>query len=232
VRTRLTSALVVAASVAAAPGGSAQTVVAAAPPGFRLTQRTAHGSYYARGAARPDVRRIEAFVGRLQLQLGAPASESRYFAYESPEEIAAATGHHAAGVTFGGRREVHSTQPFHRHELVHLVAAELGDPGRFFQEGLAVALGDEGRWQGAAVNALARRGARPGILKRLVADFDSAPHEVSYPVAGSFVAWLIKAHGLDRVRELFRTSGEPAAAFERAFGVSLDQAAAAWLASL
>jgi hypothetical protein len=226
VRTKVFAALV-------AGLGLAASAEAASRPGFTLTGHTAQATYYSRGSARADVRRIEAFVTRLQTQLDAPAAASQYYTYDSPEQIAAVTGHHAAGVTFGRRREVHSTQPFHRHELVHLVAAELGDPGRFFQEGLAVVLGDERRWQGRPVDSIARSHAVAGTVSALVADFDGAHPDVAYPVAGSFVAWLIDTHGIDRVRGLFRVSGaQGAAAFEIAFGAPLDAAAREWSRSL
>jgi hypothetical protein len=213
--------------------GLAASAEAASLPGFTLTGRTSRGTYYARGAARPDVARIEAFMTRLQSQLDAPASQSRYYTYNSPEEIAAVTGHHAAGLTFARRREVHSTQPFHRHELVHLVAAELGDPGRFFQEGLAVVLGDERKWNGRSADSLARANADAATVAALVADFDGAQPDVAYPVAGSFMAWLIDTYGLDRVRGLFRISGEQGAgAFQAAFGSTIEEAARDWRRSL
>jgi hypothetical protein len=206
---------------------------AASLPGFVLTARTERASYYAHGSARPDVRRIEAYVKELEAQLGATAPESEYYLYGSPEEMAAGTGHYAAGVTFPERHEVHSTLAFHRHELVHLVAGRLGDPGRFFEEGLAVALGDRGRWRGKAVDALARAHSGTASMAALVASFDTDDPERAYPLAGSFVAWLIDTKGLERVRLFFRLSTQdPSGSFETAFGQGLEDAGKAWRRSL
>jgi hypothetical protein len=67
---------------------------------------------------------------------------------------------------------------------VHAVAGGLGDPGRFFHEGLAVALGDEGRWDGRAVDALVRALAATVDRKQLVKSFDSLPSARRVPRRG------------------------------------------------
>ena len=222
------------AVVAAAVLVSAASVEAATLPGFVLTASTDRVQYYSRGAARPDVAKIEGFVTHLESQLGTTnAPASRYYLYATEQELAAGTGNSAAGVTFPAQHEVHSTLAFHRHELVHLVASRLGNPGVFFQEGLAVALGDEGRWRGKAVNALAKKHAVKGSMAALVGGFSTLDPEVAYPMAGSFVAWLIQTKGLDHVKLFFNLSANgSAAAFDEAFGMSLDGAGAAWQATL
>src|SRR4029453_6933607 len=116
-----------------------------------------------------------------------------------PEAPPGGTGTYAAGITFPAANQIHSTQEFHAHEIVHLVASRLGNPGAFFQEGLAVAVGNEGRWNGQDVNKLAKAAAGRAPLSKLVAGFDRIDPEVGYPVAGSFVASLIKAHGIAKV---------------------------------
>ena len=66
-----------------------------------------------------------------------------------PQELAAFAGPYAAGVTYPTRRQIHSTRSSHLHEIVHLVAAQLGDPGPFFHEGLAIAIAEPGRGRDA-----------------------------------------------------------------------------------
>jgi hypothetical protein len=69
-------------------------------------------------------------------------------------------------------------------------------------------------------------------MSALAARFETLPPEVGYPVAGSFVAFLIKSYGVSRVAEFFRASGVSGAprddAFRATFGPGLDQAGAAW----
>ena len=106
----------------------------------------------------------------------------------------------------------------------------------FFQEGLAVAIGNEAKWQGKDVDSLARKSAAGVKLSSLVARFDSLDPDAAYAMAGSFVNRLIKTQGIAKVAEFFRACGpagtNPAAAFARTFGQSLDEAGAAWVASL
>ncbi|HEY2944883.1 MAG TPA: hypothetical protein VGN09_20785 [Vicinamibacteria bacterium] len=184
-----------------------------------------------------QVERTERYLSRLEALLGerGPA-RVEYFRYETTDEVGRATGIRALGVTFVKMGQIHSTLAFHPHELVHVVAGPMGDPGTFFQEGLAVALGDEGRWNGRAVDAMAKRVVRGGELSRLVDAFDSIDPDVAYPAAGSFVASLIRGHGIASVAAFFRACHGSVAsrdrAFEASFGLTLDQALVAWAARL
>jgi hypothetical protein len=87
------------------------------------------------------------------------------YRYERAEDVAAVTGQYVGGVTYPALRQVHSTEGSLNHEMVHLVAAQLGDPGTFFQEGLAVALGDRGRLGGRKAERCWRT-SRPRITWR------------------------------------------------------------------
>jgi hypothetical protein len=219
----------IAGLTAAAILGSALSA-SAALPGFSLAARTPRVSFYSRGQ-KVDVAKVEASLTRIEGALGTRlAGHASYYRYESAQEVAAGTGHYAAGVTFAG--EVHSTSACHDHELVHLVAGQMGDPGRFFQEGLAVALGDEARGRRrAAKKALAN--GQP--LTSWVAGFDGQDQDAAYAVAGTFVRHLIDTKGMDKVRALFRASrsgGDVARAFAATFGQGLDEAFAAWRADL
>lgn len=206
-------------------------------PGFSLTAQTEHFSFYTRGGETVDVQKSERFLAQVEKLLGRQLSgRAEYYRYGNPEEIAAATGTYAAGVTYAQAEQIHSTQEFHAHEIVHLVAGQLGNPGSFFQEGLAVALGNGSKWNGKAVDRLARTQAKSSMVSALVAGFDRMNPQVAYPVAGSFVASLIKAHGIGKVADFFRACANRTttreAAFARTFGQSLDEAGTAWAASL
>ena len=83
-------------------------------------------------------------------------------------------------------------------------------------------------------DALANASATP--VSKFVARFDSLDSDTAYAVAGSFVNRLIKTHGIAKVAQFFRACGpsgtDVPAAFARTFGQSLDEAGAAWAASL
>ena len=205
-------------------------------PGFVLKAQTEHFSFYSRSArAKIDAEKSERYLARVQAQLGHRVSgRAEYYRYDTPQEIAAGTGTWAEGVTFARAGQIHSTQEFHAHEIVHLVAGQMGNPGAFFHEGLAVALGNEGRWRGKDVDDVARATARKMPIATLVASFAQLEADVAYPVAGSFVAALIRVHGLEKVAAFFRACDgrNTGDAFARTFGQSLQAAGAAWAAAL
>jgi hypothetical protein len=216
-----------------AQAASAQTL-----PGFRQMAGTSRVAFFSRGGSdfggrqKADVKRTDAFLARMEKTLAQPlAAPISYYTHERPEDIAAQTGVYAYGLTRVGDSVVHSTTTYHPHELVHAVAGGLGDPGRFFHEGLAVALGDEGRWDGRAVDALARAQAQKVDLKTLLKSFDRLPADVAYPVAGSFVKHLIDREGLPQLIEFFRACPKGVsvdAAFLRTYGRSFQAAFGEW----
>jgi len=216
----------------------AGAAAAAPPPGFEATAQTSRFKFFTRGHdSAVDAQKVEKFMVSLEHTLGQQYSgQAQYYRYDRPEDIAAATGSYVSGVTFAGTREIHTTQAFHAHEIVHLVAAQMGNPGVFFQEGLAVALGNEAKWQGKDVDALARKVAKSTTISSFVARFDSVDADTAYSVAGSFVKSLIKTYGIAKVATFFRACGpkatNPSVAFASTFGQSLDEAGAAWSATL
>lgn len=201
----------------------------AALPGFTLAANTPRVSVYTRGAA-VNVAGIEASLTRIEGTLGTRlAGHASYYRYASAQEVAAGTGHYADGVTFAG--QVHSTRACHDHELVHLVAAQMGDPGRFFQEGLAVALGDDSR--GLRTTARKALAGRPALA--FVSGFDGQDQTAAYAVAGTFVRHLIDTQGMDKVRTFYRASRSESgmrSSFAATFGQELEPALAAWRADL
>lgn len=204
--------------------------LSASAAGFTLAARTPRVSYYSRGQ-KVDVAKVEASLTRIEGALGTRlAGPASYYRYSSAQEVAASTGHYADGVTFAG--QVHSTSASHDHEIVHLVADQMGAPGRFFQEGLAVALADTPRGlRGTAKKAISS--GQP--LTRWVAGFESQDPTAAYAVAGSFVRHLIDTYGMEKVRTLFRASRSEAGvpvAFAATYGQPLDAALAAWSAQL
>jgi hypothetical protein len=150
--------------------------------------------------------------------------------------VAAVTGQTVNGLTQLASGRVHSVAAHHPHEIVHWVAGQLGDPGDFFHEGLAVALTSEGKWRGHPLEDVARRALISSELAEMVRSFQRFDPEASYPVAGAFVSWLIETQGVEKISELFRLAGRrsrnPDVAFARVFGRTLDQAGREWLETL
>jgi hypothetical protein len=216
---------------------AAANLQAAPLPGFVLTAQTQHFSFYSRDNQKVDSQKTERYLEQVEQLLGQQVEgRAEYYRYATAQELAAGTGTYAAGLTLAHSGQIHSTQAFHAHEIVHLVAGQMGNPGVFFQEGLAVAIGNEAKWQGKDVDSLARKVAAGAKVSSFVARFDSLDADTAYAVAGSFVNRLIKAHGIAKVAEFFRACGptgtNAASAFARTFGQSLDEAGAAWAASL
>ena len=219
----------------------ASTALYAAPlPGFALTAQTEHFSFYTRSKQAVEAQKTEQYVAKVEELLGERLSgRADYYRYGSAEEIQFATGQYSAGLTYAtsGPGQIHSMKAFHPHEIVHLVAERLGNPGTFFHEGLAVAIGDEGRWAGKSVNAIAKDLVKAGKLtsvSALVNQFDRMDPQSAYPVAGSFVAFLIKTQGIAKTAQFFRacSGGNTATAFQHTFGLSMDEAGAGWVATL
>src|SRR5258708_4149311 len=219
----------------------ASTALYAAPlPGFALTAQTEHFSFYTRSKQVVEAQKTEQYVAKVEELLGERLSgRADYYRYGSAEEIQFATGQYAAGLTYAtsGPGQIHSMKAFHPHEIVHLVAERLGNPGTFFHEGLAVAIGDEARWGGKSVNAIAKDLVKAGKLtsvSALVNQFDRMNPQSAYPVAGSFVAFLIKTQGIAKTAQFFRacSGGNTATAFQLTFGLRLDEAGAGRVATL
>lgn len=174
-----------------------------------------------------------------QLAVAPPAHRIAYYRHEYPEEVAFHAGHAslwASGVADPATGTIHTVMPAHPHEVVHLVAFQLGDPGRFFHEGLAVALGDKGRLWGQRVDGLARKALKRVSITDALSRFEDVQPELAYPLAGSFVSYLIKQHGVGRVSDFFRRgqAADPgrAVAFQRVFSAPLGQVVAEWRATL
>lgn len=121
--------------------------------------------------------------------------------------------------------------PTLRHELVHAVASGIGfhglgfHPNMAFTEGLAVALAPDGRTlsldDGAAsVIESGRIASVEGLFSPM---FWQAAGSRAYTVAGSFLRYLIKESGVDKVRDLYAGKG-----FSTVLGQDRSKIVSAW----
>jgi hypothetical protein len=177
----------------------------------------------------------------------APPARVTAYVYRSAEEKRRLVGAAATEYAKPWLREIHLVDgplphPLLRHELVHAVGAEiagglLGVPARGLVlvsaglvEGLAAALETpRGRF---TVDEWSRAAKDLGLLPdvaRIVgpAGFWAEPPARAYSAAGSFLAFVLRVHGPERVREAYRTGD-----LARATGVPLEELAAAWVRSL
>lgn len=202
---------------------------AVAPPGFAVAGRTPRLTVYARPGQKVDVQRVDTRLAELERQLDTVARPARYFHHERPEDVAAATGRFASGVTFSSG-EVHATDRASDHELVHVVSNDLGRPGAFFEEGLAVVLGDECRYRGEKVDKVAKLVAPRLPLTQIMARFDERQPGTGYAVAGSFVQHLVSSYGLPKLVQFFRATWRNTtdAAFLQVYGRTLDEEGELW----
>ncbi len=172
-----------------------------------------------------------------------PPARVTAWVYRSAEEKRRLVGAAATEYAKPWLREIHLVDaplphPLLRHELVHVVGAEiaggpLGVPARGvvlvsagLVEGLAAALETpRGRF---TVHEWSRAAKDLGLLPdvaRIVgpAGFYAEPPARAYAAAGSFLAFLLDRHGASRVREAYRT-GDVA----RALGAPLPALAEEW----
>ena len=219
--------------LAAAAALWANPLCAGVLPGFALVGQSERISVYSRESRPLDAGKSERYLRRLEGVLGLRLSgRVEYYRCERAEDVAAATGIYATGVTAPRDGRIYSVHDYHPHELVHALAGQLGSAGAFFDEGLAVAVSGEAPRRGAELDRLAGQSLRERPLSRLVAGFEALEPRAGYALAGSFVAFLIEAHGVARVvdflRECGRAGADRGAAFQAVFGQSLDEAGAAW----
>jgi hypothetical protein len=119
------------------------------------------------------------------------------------------------------------------HEYVHVVAsARLGDAPTVWAEGLAVAI--TGDWNGKSLHEIASGLAAAGKLPRLaqlMCCFRDVDDNITYPVAGDLVAFVIQRYGMAKFKQLY-IGADPAAAIQSVLGSDVAALETDWLASL
>ena len=120
------------------------------------------------------------------------------------------------------------------HEDVHVVAwHQIGEAGgELLGEGLAVHV--TGPWWGQTLESIASAHKASGTLpylETLISDFWSVNQQVSYPISGHFVRYLLQTHGLDTVKALY-TATDLDQAFQAELGMSTYAVQQAWVQSI
>lgn len=182
-----------------------------------FTNSTAH-----RQMDRLAARREEGLAAISRFLQREPAGRIRLVFFEDARTKYKETGHQGSGWATGQTIvEIYNAQtqmnPY--HEAVHLVAAGVGSPPALFNEGLAVYLSERLRdpaladldGDKATLDERAAQWLRQGEgigLRELLTYTQIGPErsrpQVAYPLAGSFVKFLVERHGRDKFLEAYR----------------------------
>ncbi len=191
-------------------------------PGLSEHVSTAHFEFAWSAGDRVDVEWQEAFhdwaTRELQVDVTRRISYSKYL---SPAHMLAL--HYGPGNVNAWADPdlftVHTIWPTDNHEVIHLYASTFGRATSLLNEGLAVAYqvdpirGDmTPRWNNRHVHDVSAAWRRQGRLISLdqmltIDRFRAVDSQVSYPAAGSFVRFLLDAHGgVQPIKTLFSRS--------------------------
>jgi hypothetical protein len=173
-----------------------------------------------------------------------------YYKYRDRAHMQQVTGMATNGWADPPAYAVHLIWPWDNHEVVHVITALIGLPTDFFNEGIAVAMQMdpqhniwEPMWNSRSIHGWAsdyhRNSQMPALADMVETDaFRKLDDMRSYPMAGSFMRFLLDDRGMDRMKSFFRTGSRDARRaeiereFSAAFGISLQDAEARWHAFL
>jgi len=217
-------------------------------PALRQIAATAHFVFYAAPGDSIDTSWQEQYYGWLIRALDvAEPPPLQYLKYRDTEHLKALTGRNTSGFAETGSLRFHTIWPIDNHECVHsVVMYRIGHPPPLFNEGVAVAhqtFPDRGRltptWNGADLHQIARGYDQTGRVPALGtllrgSDFFSIDANTTYPVAGSFVRYLLDSYGLTVFKAYVAGSGFEDAPtviemrFLSAYGRSLNELWQEW----
>lgn len=157
-----------------------------------------------------------------------------FYKYRDRDHLRRVTGKSTNGFAEPEKDRFHTIWPQDNHEYLHVVFAKLvGSPPAFFNEGVAVAHHGasitgafEGPplWNGTSAHILARghllSGTLPEMEDLIVTNrFWGQDQQITYPVAGSFIRFLIDDVGVGLLKEFCAGAGrdDSLGGIERAF---------------
>jgi hypothetical protein len=183
-------------------------------------------------------------------QLGAaPAGKLTSFLFADADQKARWFGARGVEMAKPWRHEIyleHRAFPHSslRHEIAHAVASAFGDPlfgvatrhwvfaNPGLIEGLAVAIDWPGSYDQPtpheAVRAMEELGIEPSIGRLLSLEFFSVSSARGYTTAGSFLRFLLDRYGAAKLRGLYQSGGD----FAAAYGAPLATLEAEWRAMI
>ncbi|HEU5055454.1 MAG TPA: hypothetical protein VFU21_02970, partial [Kofleriaceae bacterium] len=182
-------------------------------------------------------------LAQLVRALGVPPPTNKIdsFYFQSADQKQALMGARNVYMAKPWREEIylhHASFPHQvvRHEIAHVVAGTFGDPifhvsarpvlglPVFFNVGLIEGIAVASDWPDhfnraltphESVRAMVDMGLAPPLHRLLSTGFFAFSSARSYTAAGSFVRFLLDRYGAERLRTLYRTGGDFAAAYRR-----------------
>jgi len=212
---------------------------------------TAHYVFHFASTDAVDSARQEAFHEWFTALFGVVLDRPiQYNKYQSRAALRAATGQDTNGFADPATFTVHTIWPFDAHESIHVYTATFGRPTDFFNEGIATGLSTDpiGNrftpwWNAQPLDDLVRGFRQAGRLPSLSSivestSFRALDDQIGYPVAGSFMAFVVSTYGVEPTKAFFRsgardnTLAQIRVSFGSAFGVALETAEQDWLRRL
>jgi len=156
-------------------------------------------------------------TGQIQVTVTA---KLQYFKYRDNAHIKRVTGRSGNGFAEPGTYKFHTIGKADNHECVHsIVILLIGHPPALFNEGIAVAHSANylsypkfiPGWNNQDFNTLSKifkqNGETPPLDKLLgTSTFWDYKAEITYPVSGSFVRYVIDRYGITKMKELIKIS--------------------------
>ena len=196
---------------------------------------------------RVETERQERYHEWVVARLGIPLNRRiTYYKYRDRSHMSSVTGKVTNGWADPPAFAIHTIWPWDNHEVVHVMTALVGRPTDFFNEGIAVAMsvdlqsgGLDPIWQSQTVHAWAANFRANGELPRLsdiveTDAFRQLDDNRSYPIAGSFLSFMLDSHGIEPMKQFFRNGSREARRadiereFSAAFGITLSDAEGQW----
>lgn len=205
-------------------------------PEWAVTETTRHRFHTLPGGPMTEAQRKRngAILAELEGRLGLRASEPiDYFRYPDRATKTCLTGN-AGNAHVSDEHTLHSLWPIDSHETVHLIARQNGRcDSPFLVEGLAVAM--SGQWMGEGLDVWVRRFREDGRLpplSRLLTSFREVDDSLTYPVAGSFVAFLLRREDMSTFLTVYYGEGSVHDRLREAYGTDLETLEREWLAGI
>lgn len=171
-----------------------------------------------------------------------------YYKYRDRAHLKRVTGENTNGFAEVGTTKFHTIWEIDNHECVHSIVTQLiGHPPALFNEGIAVAHQADyfkypefiPGWNGQDFHSIAKThylaGELPSLNKLLVSNSSwEEDADLTYPVAGSFVRYLIDQYGIGKLKSFITSSdyddGRESikSDFSATYGITMEQAWNEW----
>jgi hypothetical protein len=233
--------------LAACGGGSTPSLTGV----LKETQTSAHYIYHYTPGDSVNPIYQEAFYNWDSAQLSVNLEEKiQYYKFTDANQKQQLTGVGGNAYSDTSTNSVFTIWPTDNHETTHLLTATIGMPTPFINEGMAVANQTDPldkiytpNWNGNSPHYWAKQYLQAGQLPALSSLLDESAFEafdpnMSYPIAGSFIRYLIDTYGMAAVLKLFpgaSYSDSPSTTmsrFQEVFGKSFTSAEQDWHAFL